>query len=157
MSIQHRRIPVLPQRPRSHPIDSQISRSYPVGRQSFSRACQGETLTLNITTQDPLPDNVQASLVTTLNSNDGNTRNTVPFARDDERTLVCRITPKRPGLHSFRAEFSLDRGNFMSIQHCRISVLSERPRVHPIAGQIRRSYPEPSTHGISCPYVLFKL
>jgi hypothetical protein len=110
MPIQHRRIPVLPQRPRAHPIAGQIRRSYPVGRQSFSRACQGETLTLNITTQDPLPDNVQASLVTTLNSNDGNTRNTVPFARDDERTLVCRITPKRPGLHSFRAEFSLDKG-----------------------------------------------
>jgi glycosidase len=48
--------------------------------------------------------------MTTLNSNNGNAWDTVPFVRDDERTLTCRVKPKRPGLHSFRAEFSLDKG-----------------------------------------------
>jgi hypothetical protein len=110
MTTQHRQIPILPERPRVHPIDSQIRRSYPVGRQSFSRACKGEVLVLTITTRDPLPDNVQASLMTTLNSDGGNSWTKIPFVRADERNLTCRITPDHPGLHSFRAEFSLDRG-----------------------------------------------
>jgi hypothetical protein len=110
MTTQHRRIPVLPERPRVHPISGRIARSYPVGRQSFSRACQGEILALTITTGDPLPDNVQASLATTLNANGGNAWTKVPFVRADERTLTCDIMPERPGLHSFRAEFSLDKG-----------------------------------------------
>jgi glycosidase len=107
---QHRKIPILPERPRVHPIDSQIRRSYPVGRQSFSRACKGEVLVLTITTRDPLPDNVQASLMTTLNSDGGKSWTKVPFMRADERNLTCRITPDHSGLHSFRAEFSLDQG-----------------------------------------------
>ena len=105
MPIQHREIPDLPDRPRVHPIAGQIRRSYPVGRQSFSRACQGEPLALTITTEAPLPDNVQAKLVTTLNSNAGHAWADVPFVRADERTLMCRVMPERPGLHSFRAEF----------------------------------------------------
>src|SRR6202044_1573545 len=32
------------------------------------------------------------------------------FERGDERTMICRTTPGHPGLHSFRAEFSLDSG-----------------------------------------------
>ncbi len=110
MPIQHRRIPVLPVRPRVHPIDDQLRRSYPVGRQSFSRACQGEALALTITTQNPLSDNVQAHLMTTLNSKGGNTWEAVPFVRSDERTMLCRVMLNYPGLHSFRAEFSLDKG-----------------------------------------------
>jgi glycosidase len=110
MTIQHRRIPVLPKRSSVHPIAGQIYRSYPVGRQSFSRAFQGEVLTLTITMEDPLPDNIQAGLVTTLNSKRGYTSVKVPFVLADKRTLVCNIIPKCPGLHSFRAEFSLDRG-----------------------------------------------
>jgi starch synthase (maltosyl-transferring) len=110
MPIQHRRIPVLPERPRVHPIAGRICRSYPVGRQSFSRACQGEVVALTITTEAPLPDNVQANLVTTLNSNGGSAWAKIPFVRPDERTLMCRVTPKHPGLHSFRAEFSPDKG-----------------------------------------------
>ena len=94
MPIRHRKIPVLPECPRIRPIAGQIFRSYPVGRQSFSRACQGEILTLTITSEDPLPGNIHANLVTTLNSNDGNEWDTVPFVRDDEHTLVSRITPK---------------------------------------------------------------
>jgi starch synthase (maltosyl-transferring) len=48
--------------------------------------------------------------MTTLNSNDGKSWSKIPFVRTDERNLTCRITPDHPGLHSFRAEFSLDRG-----------------------------------------------
>ena len=77
MPIQHRRIPVLPERPSVHPIDGHISRSYPVGRKSFSRVCQGEVLTLTITTENPISDNIQAKLVTTINSNDGRTWDTI--------------------------------------------------------------------------------
>ena len=110
MQIQHRRIPVLPECPRIRPIAGNICRSYPVGRQSFSRACQGEILTLIITTEDPIPGNIYANLVTTLNSNDSSEWNTVPFVRDNDHTLVCRVTPKLAGLHSFRAEFSMDKG-----------------------------------------------
>lgn len=65
---------------------------------------------MEITTADRLPDNAQASLLTTLNSKEGNEWVRLPFVRADERTLRCRITPERPGLHSFRAEFSLDNG-----------------------------------------------
>jgi len=111
MPIQHRKIPVLPECPRIRPIAGKISRSYPVGRQSFSRACQGEILTLTITAEDPLPVNIHANLVTTLNSNDGTEWSTIPFVLDDEHTLVCRVKPKWSGLHSFRAEFSMDKGS----------------------------------------------
>jgi Glycogen debranching enzyme, glucanotransferase domain len=110
MPLQHRQIPLLPERPRVHPIDGEIRRSYPVGRQNFSRACKCETLVLTITTRDPLAENIQTKLATTMNSNDGISWIDVPFVRADERNLICRLTPDHPGLHSFRAEFSLDRG-----------------------------------------------
>jgi Glycogen debranching enzyme, glucanotransferase domain len=110
MPDQHRKIPVLPECPRIRPIAGNIHRSYPVGRKSFSRACQGEILTLTITSDDPLPGNIHANLVTTLNSNGGSVWNTIPFVRDDDHKLICRVTPKWSGLHSFRAEFSMDRG-----------------------------------------------
>ena len=48
--------------------------------------------------------------MTTKNSKGGNTWAAVPFVRADARTLTCRVRPKHPGLHSFRAEFSLDGG-----------------------------------------------
>jgi hypothetical protein len=110
MPIQHRPIPILPERPRVHPIAGQISRSYPVGRAAFSRACQGENLTLSITTAEPLADAVQASLVTTLNSKGGSEWTEIPFVRTDEHTLTCVVVPMLPGLHSFRAQFSRDGG-----------------------------------------------
>jgi len=110
MTIHHRRIPALPNRPRVRPIAEHIHRSYPVGRHSFSRACQGEVLTLTITMESPLPQLIKANLVTTLNSIDGKIWNTVPFVLEGEGTLVCHVTSTRPGLHSFRAEFSLDNG-----------------------------------------------
>ena len=110
MTAGHRKIPVLPERPRVHPIPCPISRSYPVGRQSFSRAGQGDVLTLTITSSQPFPDGVQARLITTLHSTRGKVWAEDAFARTDDRTLVCRLTPDHAGLRSFRAEFSLDRG-----------------------------------------------
>jgi hypothetical protein len=110
MPVHHRLIPVLPARPRVHPVASGICRSYPVGRQSFSRACQKEILTLTITTSDALPKYIQARLMTTTSSIKGNIWTEVSFFGVGERTLMCLITPEYPGLHSFRAEFSLDKG-----------------------------------------------
>jgi len=110
MPSPHRLIPEMPARPRVHPASGKISRSYPTGRQSFSRACQGDILILTISTTEVLPANVQVSLVTTLNSSDGTSWAQIPFERADERTMICRTTPGHPGLHSFRAEFSLDAG-----------------------------------------------
>lgn len=110
MMINHRRIPVLPERPRVHPVAGQIYRSYPVGRHSFSRAFQGEVLELTIKTEDPLPDNFQARLVTTINSKDLNDPGSFPFVLADDRTLKCKVVSEHPGLHSFRAEFSPDGG-----------------------------------------------
>ena len=111
MTIKHRKIPVLPECPRIRPIAGNIFRSYPVGRQSFSRSWQGKIFTLTITTEDPLPADIHANLVSTLNSIDDNEWNINPFVRDDAHTLVCRVIPQWPGLHSFRAEFSLDKGS----------------------------------------------
>ena len=110
MTIHHRRIPVLPDRPVTYPMARQISRSYPVGRQSFSRACKGKNMTLTITTEEPLPAEIQANIITAMNSNEDCEWEKFPFDRADERTLLCQIKPKHPGLHSFRAEFSLDNG-----------------------------------------------
>ena len=110
MASQHRRIPVLPESPIVLPIAGHISRSYPVGRLSFSRAFQGEVFSLIISTENPLPGNIMANLITTINSNGDNTWNTIPFSHNNERILECRVTPRQPGLYSFRAEFSLDKG-----------------------------------------------
>jgi len=105
--FRHRRIPVLPDRPRIHPTDCQVVRSYPVGRQRFSRAYQGDVLTLSIATASPLREPIQAKLLSTLNSKGGNHWDEVPFELTDERTFVCRVTPEHPGLHSFRADMSI--------------------------------------------------
>ncbi|HTV48263.1 MAG TPA: alpha-amylase family glycosyl hydrolase [Phycisphaerae bacterium] len=110
MPIQHLEIPALPQRPRVKHISGQIRRSYPVGRQNFFRACQGEVLTLTLATERPVPGHLQVNLVTTLSSVGCRILSKIPFERADERTLVCRITPQCPGLHSFRAEYSADKG-----------------------------------------------
>ncbi len=110
MPPKHRRIPTLPKRPRAHPLAGQVYRSYSVGRQSFSRACQGEVLTLTIKMEDPFPSDVRASLVMTLNPAEGSVCAITPFVCTDERTLTCRIMLERPGFHSFRAQFSLDGG-----------------------------------------------
>jgi starch synthase (maltosyl-transferring) len=66
---------------------------------------------LTITTVKPLAKNIEALVTTTLNSSDATSWTQVPFERDGERTLKCRINAAYPGLHSFRAEFSLDSGS----------------------------------------------
>ena len=49
--------------------------------------------------------------MTTLNSADGNGWTKVPFVRSaDAKTLTCRIMTEHPGLHTFRAEFSINGG-----------------------------------------------
>ena len=111
LPFQHRDIPVLPLRPRVHPISNHLSRSYCAGRQNFSRACQGKPIGLTLTAQDAFAETVQARLVTTLNSAEGTAQAPIPFTRTDPRTLTCRIMPERLGLHSYRAEFSLDGGD----------------------------------------------
>jgi Glycogen debranching enzyme, glucanotransferase domain len=108
--MPHRNIPVLPSRPHVHPLLAKVTRSYPVGRESFSRACQCDVLVLRVTTVEPLAPNVRVSLMTTLNSSGGASWTRVMFERTDEHTLTCRITPQYAGLHSFRGEFSLDGG-----------------------------------------------
>ncbi len=108
--MNHREIPIIPLRPCVHPISKHIIRSYPVGRQNFSRACQGEILNLSISTEEALPDQIQASLITTLNSKEGDSWIEIPFVRIDDKTLTCQIKPQYSGLHSFRAEYSIDKG-----------------------------------------------
>ena len=110
MSLQYRKIPVLPNRPHVHPIAGHLYRSYPVGRQNCSRAYQEKALTFTLTMEDPLPEGVQAGLATTLMSKQANEWTDIPFLRTDARTLTCRVTPAKPGLLSFRAEFSCDGG-----------------------------------------------
>ncbi len=87
MSNQHRAIPVLPQRPRVHCMADHVFRSYPVGRQSFSCVCKGRVLALTITTK-PLPTNIRARLMTTMDSVAGDPWTRVPFVRSDRQTLV---------------------------------------------------------------------
>ena len=110
MSLQHRKIPLLPDRPYICPIRGPILRSYPVGRQNFSRAYQGKTVVFTLSREDAFPDGIQARLGTALISNQTNEWTDIPFRCADERTLICEFTPVRPGLFSFRAEFSLDGG-----------------------------------------------
>lgn len=110
MPTNRRLIPILPDRPYSHPISSQITRSYPVGRDNFSRAYLGKVITLTISAADPVPDNLQAILMTTINLNGDTALADIPFVRENERTLTCDIKPERPGFHSYRAQFSLDGG-----------------------------------------------
>lgn len=112
MSILQHRIPVIPHRPRVRPVAGKVKRSYPVGRQSYSRACQGQLLLFTITMDmdAPFRGNIQANMITTMNSNDGKTWNTVPFIWTDSRTLVCQVRAVQTGVHAFRAEFSFDEG-----------------------------------------------
>lgn len=110
MSAQHRRIPLLPKRPVSKSLATKITRSYPVGRKNSSRACKGKVLTLTISTEEKLPESIRANILTTMNSKNCQEWEKIPFERLNDFTLVCKIKPKFAGLHSFRAEFSLDNG-----------------------------------------------
>jgi hypothetical protein len=113
MSKNNPNIPILPVRPRVRTIAGRIHRSYHVGKQNFSRAFKGEVLKLTITIDmdAPFRGNIQARLITTLNSEDGQTWNILPFHWDDSRTLICEVMPLHTGFHSFRAEFLFDEEN----------------------------------------------
>jgi hypothetical protein len=65
---------------------------------------------LTITVSDPLPEHLVARTVMTLETSLGAARSETPFVISDEHTLTCYVVPLKPGLHSFRAEFSLDGG-----------------------------------------------
>jgi hypothetical protein len=106
----HPTIPALPNRPLTHPISNRLSRSYPFGSKSSSRVCQGAELSLTISTEDPLPTNIQARLVMSENPVRDDHIPTVCFTKASERALVCHLTPRRSGLYLFRVEFSLDEG-----------------------------------------------
>jgi len=110
MSITHRPIPVLPACPRARSIVNDIRRSYPTGRQEFSRAFSGSPLELTVSTGEQFPANLQATLVTTINAGFGTEWIEVPFVRTNDKTFTCRIVPSRPGLYSLWARFSIDNG-----------------------------------------------
>lgn len=112
MSLFQQNIPSIPNRPLVHPIAGTIHRSYPVGEKDYLRVIQGDELNLSITIdmRAPFRSNILVRLLTTLNSPDGNHWSTVPFTWVDSRTLVCKVKALQCGLHSFRAEFSLDEG-----------------------------------------------
>ncbi|HWE04131.1 MAG TPA: alpha-amylase family glycosyl hydrolase [Tepidisphaeraceae bacterium] len=110
MSVTHRPIPILAACPRAKSIATDIRRSYPTGRQEFSRAFSGSELELTVSAGERFPPDVQATLVTTLNANRGSEWVEIPFVRRDEKTFTCRIVPDRPGLFSFWTRFSVDGG-----------------------------------------------
>ncbi len=108
--IERRPIPMLPERPRSPAVTHQFRRSYPVGRQEFSRAIAQRPLELAFSTDDPFPTPMQALLDTTVNAPAPGDWITIPFEQSNDRTFTCRLTPSSPGLYSFRARCSVDGG-----------------------------------------------
>lgn len=106
----HRRIPPLPSRPRQLPVSGHITRSYPVGRQNYFRAYQGQGLKLGLTTEQPLPSDVHVRLTTTMNGRESDAWISIPFDRVNDQTQECLIYPENAGMHRLRAEFSLDNG-----------------------------------------------
>jgi Glycogen debranching enzyme, glucanotransferase domain len=103
-------IPNLPDRPRAPVIGPSVRRSYPVGRQEFSRAYQGRVFEVSVTSDIAPPESMVLCLDTTLNAPRQNEFATFPFERLDQRTFRCRITPERPGFFWFRARASADGG-----------------------------------------------
>jgi len=108
--LKHRPIPVLPDRPRVQAVAGHITRSYTAGRQHFSRAVHGESITVMITSDDKLPSNVSARLMMNRHANGNSNWQQAPFTWADDKSLTCSITPELPGLHSFRTEYSPDNG-----------------------------------------------
>jgi hypothetical protein len=107
MTPRHRNIPELPEHPRIHPLSSNISRSYSVGRHNFSRACVGDIISLSISSPEPLRKGVVARLVVKRN---GDKWVESRFEPIDTCTLQARLEPTHSGLHCFRAEFSVNNG-----------------------------------------------
>jgi hypothetical protein len=103
-------IPVLPNRPRSPSIVPYLWRSYPVGRQEFSRAVVGQPLKLSFWTNDHFPKPVLAVLDTTLNAPGPDEWVSLPLEESDDTAFTCSITPTKTGLYTFRARCSFDGG-----------------------------------------------
>ncbi|MFZ4576421.1 MAG: alpha-amylase family glycosyl hydrolase [Phycisphaerales bacterium] len=110
MPTVRRPIPALPDRPRSIAIVPYLWRSYPVGRQEFSRAVVGQPLKLSFWTDTSFPKPVLAVLDTTLNAPRPGEWVSVPFEESDDTAFTCSITPTETGLYSFRARCSFDGG-----------------------------------------------
>lgn len=135
MSVTRRPVPKLPDTPRVRTIGKKVRRSYPTGRLEFSRGFVGDPMELTIRAEEPIAPEVRAVLVTSFGEDKPGAAGkpgtagtpgvtgkpvaaaqpkdplaTLPFERVDDRTLVCRLTPDRPGLFWFRAEFSVDGG-----------------------------------------------
>lgn len=108
--ISRAAIPNLPCRPRAPAITPSFRRSYPVGRQEFSRAYQGRAFEVSITSDTTAPQEMVLRLDTTLNAPTQNEFATFPFERVDHRTFRCRITPEKPGFFWLRARASADGG-----------------------------------------------
>ncbi len=111
MPMQRRQVPVLPERPAAESVVRKAHRSYPVGRHLYSRAFAGNVLELTISAANHFPPDVQARVVTTLNSKRGEDPIRYPFVRSDDRHFTCRIAPERTGFYSFRTQFSSDGGS----------------------------------------------
>lgn len=110
MPVSRRPVPELPSCPRVQSIAKDMRRSYPTGRQDFSRAFAGKPIELTISAGEAFPPNTKVRLVTTINAKPAGDWIEAPFERQDDKTFVCRITPEAPGLYSFWARFSVDGG-----------------------------------------------
>jgi len=110
MTRHYHRIPVLPDCPIVQPVKGFITRSYPIGRQSFSRAFKGQVFIVTITTENPVSDNIIARLLISSGSNEESEPEIMPFLPADDRTFKCHYIPANTGLRYFWAEFSPDKG-----------------------------------------------
>lgn len=111
MSVTHGSVPVLPACPRSRSVADHVYRSYPTGKQEFSRAFAGTELELTVSSRQPFRSNVEATLITTVNAPRDGEWIHFPFGRSNESTFTCRIVPGSPGLFSFWAKFPVDGGS----------------------------------------------
>ena len=66
MPVTRRPAPTLVDCPRVRTIAKHVRRSYPTGRQAFSRGFVGAPMELTVSADEPVPAGVRASLVTTL-------------------------------------------------------------------------------------------
>ncbi|QOV89199.1 alpha-amylase family glycosyl hydrolase [Humisphaera borealis] len=110
MPVARRPAPPLPACPRVKTLAKEVRRSYPTGRQQYSRAFVGSPFEVSIHASDKLPQGIRAVLVTSLNARGANDCVEVPMELVNDKTLFCRITPDRPGLFWFHAQASMDGG-----------------------------------------------
>lgn len=111
MPITHRPIPTLPDCPLARRIAVNLRRSYPVGRQEFSRGFASQQMEFSVSTDDQFPVGEQARLVTTINATKPGDRIETPYVMVDAKTFVSHVTPENPGLYSVRTRYSSDGGS----------------------------------------------